>query len=352
VFWLVPRPLISILSSDPQAIAYGAAYLRIVGLGVPFAGLNLVGSRVLIGADDAWTPMVIRGGGAIANVALNAVFIFGLGMGVVGAAWGTVIANVLATSAFTVGLVAGRLPGVGAFPVTVAPFGTYLDVETIRDVVDIGTPVVGRSLTWTVARFPMLAIVDVFGATVVAAYIISRRIWGLMNTPGWGFGLAASSLVGQHLGEGDEGTAETYGREIARFALVTYVLAAAIVAIFARPIVLAFVGDASDPSVPVAVTLVYAACLAVIPQGIGRTAAGALDATGDTRWPFYSQALGMFGVSIPLAYLGATTSLGLVGLYLAFFGETLVPAAINYYRFSTGKWKVISREYRPEMPTD
>jgi Na+-driven multidrug efflux pump len=55
----------------------------------------------------------------------------------------------------------------------------------------------------------------------------------------------------------------------------------------------------------------------------------------------------MVVVGIPLAYLGATTALGIWGLYLAFLAETLVPAAVNYHRFSTGKWKAISREYRP-----
>ncbi len=37
----------------------------------------------------------------------------------------------------------------------------------------------------------------------------------------------------------------------------------------------------------------------------------------------------------------------MLGIYLSFFGETLVPASINYYRFTTGKWKAISRNYRP-----
>ncbi|MFC6724552.1 MATE family efflux transporter, partial [Halobium palmae] len=95
-------------------------------------------------------------------------------------------------------------------------------------------------------------------------------------------------------------------------------------------------------------TLVYAACVAVVLQGVSGGAAGPLDASGDTRVPFYAQAVGMFGVSIPLTYLGAHTSLGLIGLYLAFVAETSVPAAINYYRFATGRWKRISRDYRPE----
>lgn len=348
VFWAVPARLIGVLTNDSTVISLGAAYLGILAIGVPFAGLNLVGGRVLIGADDAWIPMVLRAGGAVINIGLNAVLIFGLGMGVVGAAWGTVLANVVVTTTFVVGLLLGWLPGIGSFPLAVDFKGRYLHLGEVRDLVTISTPVIGRNMVWTVARFPLLAFVGLFGPTVVAAYVISRRIWGLMNTPGWGFGLAASSLVGQSLGEGDEATAEAYGREITRVSVGTYALAGALVLVFVDPIVRLFVGDPADPTVPIATGLVVVASFAIVPQGIGRTVAGALDATGDTRWPFYSRTIGMFGLAIPLTYLGATTSLGIYGLYLAYFGESVVPAAINYYRFSTGKWRAISREYRPE----
>ncbi|UWG48702.1 Na+-driven multidrug efflux pump [Halanaeroarchaeum sp. HSR-CO] len=350
-FWTYPTALISVLTNDPAPLEYGADYLQLVALGVPFAALNLIGSRALIGADDAWTPMVLRGTGAVANIALNAVFIFGLGLGVVGAAVGTVLSNVFVTVGIAVGLANGRLPGVGEFPITVAATGRYLDLATFKDLITIGTPVIGRNSVWTVARFPALAFVGLFGQTTVAAYIITRRIWGLMNTPGWGFGLAASSLVGQELGRDDEETAEAFGREITIFSVATYGVAAVIVLAFAPQIVRLFVGSSTDVSIPIAVAMVYASAFAIIPQGVSSAIAGALDATGDTRWPFYSRVVGMFGVSIPLIYLGATTALGVWGIYLSFFGETLVPAVINYYRFATGKWKKISRGYRPEPVT-
>ncbi len=357
VFWLYPVELISLITDERAHIEYGAAYLQVVALAIPFAGLNLIGSRTFVGMDDAWTPMVVRAGGAVANIGLNAVLIFGFEMGVVGAALGTVLANVAVSATFALALVAGRLPGVGTLPVRIDPFGTYLDVGTIRDLVTIGLPVMGTNFVWTFAEFPMLAIVAMFGPDTVAAYVIARRIWGLMNTPGWGFGLASSSLVGQELGTGDERTAERYGREIIRFAVAVYLVSAGLVFVFAEPITLAFTDDPADLSIPVAVSLVHAACLAVVVQGISSSAAGPLNASGDTRWPFYSQALGMFGAAIPLAYLGATSvtvpglgtipALGLWGLYLAFLAETTVPAAINYHRFSTGKWKAVSRTYRP-----
>ena len=371
VFWFYPETLISLLSDSEEPIEQGALYLQVVGLGVPFASLNLVGSRILVGADDAYTAMQIRGGGAIANIGLNAVFIFGLGWGVEGAALGTVLSNVAVTAAFALGLVWGYLPGIGAFPVTIDPTGTYVDPGTLWDLVEIGTPVGLRNLVWTAAEFPMLFILGLYGDTVLAAFVIARRIWGVMNTPGWGFGLASSSLVGQSLGEGDERLAESYGRDIIRFSVAVYALSAVLIAIFAEQIVVLF---ADDPdAVPTAINLVYAACGAIIFQGISGGAAGPLDASGDTRVPFVSQFLGMFCGSIPLAYLGAVglsipavtvpavgtipgieiAPLGLLGLYLAFFAETTVPAAINYWRFRTNKWKQISEDYRPDAaPAD
>ncbi len=348
VLFAFPTELIGLLTDDPRALDEGATYLRIVSLGIPFAGLNLVGGRVLIGADDAWTPMVLRAGGAVANIGLNAALIFGSGLGVAGAAIGTVVSNVLVAVSFGVGLSLGRLPGLGAFPVTVSFRGRYVDRATIRDVLTISTPATGRRLVWTGARFPLLAILALFGSNVVAAYVISRQVWGLMNTPGWGFGLSASSLVGQSLGEGNETVAEAYGHEIMRISVVTYAAGALVVLAFAEPIVLAFVDDPSGETAPVATALVRAAAVAVVARGVGGTYAGALDATGDTRWPFYSRVVGMFGVALPAAYLGATTALGLWGLYASYFGQSIVPAIVNRYRFSTGRWKAISRQYRPD----
>ncbi|MBP1923816.1 putative MATE family efflux protein [Halorubrum alkaliphilum] len=371
VFWTYPHELISLISSNERAIQLGADYLRIVGLGVPFAGLNLVGSRVLVGCDDAYTAMQVRAGGAVANIFLSAAFIFPLDMGVEGAAFGTVLANVGVTAGFAVGLARGQLLGLGAFPVVIDPFGSYLNPDMLRDLVKIGLPVGARNLVWTVAEFPMLSILDIFGENTVAAFVIARRIWGIMNTPGWGFGLASSSLVGQELGVNDPDEAEAYARDIIRFSVGTYVVSAVIIAVFATDIVVLFTESADSPEVPIAVNLVYAACAAVVFQGISGGAAGPLDAAGDTKVPFASQFVGMFLVSIPLAYVGAADAvpaldipftdlatpevalpaIGLWGLYLAFVAETTIPATINYLRFRSGKWKAISEEYRPDAAT-
>ena len=370
LFWTIPDRLIGLLSSNPAAIEEGATYLQIVGLGVPFAALNLVGSRVMVGTDDAYTAMQIRAGGAAANIVINAVLIFGAGLGVAGAAIGTVVSNLLVSLAFAGGLLAGGLPLVGSFPVRIDPTGTYLDPNTVWDIVEIGLPVAARNSVWVAAEFPLFAILDLFGEPTVAAFVIARRIWGIMNTPGWGFGLASSSLVGQALGQNDEQTAAAYGRDIIRFSATVYVVGAVLTAAFAEQIVVLFAESPTSPEVPIAVNLIYAAAIAVVFQGISGASAGPLDASGDTRVPFVARALGLFGGTIPLVYVGAadvvpsvtvpftsvTTpeialpAIGLWGLYLGFLAETTVPAAINYWRFRSGTWKRVSEAYRPDAP--
>jgi putative MATE family efflux protein len=344
VLWTVPEPLIRLIGTGDEAIALGARYLRVASLAMPFAALNLVGSRTLIGADDAWVPMLVRAGGAVANVALNAVLIFGLGWGVVGAAVGTVVGNVAGTAVFAWGLGAGRLPGIGRLPVQVDLGRSYWDAPTARHLARICTPLALRKVAQQGGQFPLLAIVGLFGPDVVAAFVIALRVRALMNTPGWGFGLASSSLVGQSLGVGGEQEADAYAHDALRYTVAVYALVSAVVFVVADPLGLLFVNDPS--LLPTTALLVRATCVSVVLWGLMNGSMGPLRASGDTTWPFYGQAVGLLGFALPAAYLGATTALGIWGLCLALVLETGVPAAVIYGRFRSEKWKLVSRSHR------
>jgi putative MATE family efflux protein len=337
LFWTMPAPFIRLIGTGEAAVAFGADYLKVASLAMPFAALNLVGSRALVGANDARTPMIIRAGAAAANIGLNLPLIFVFDLGVVGAAIGTVLSNLAASLAFAWAFWRGRLPGLGTLPLRFVRSSPVWSADTARRLRGTATPLVLRNLTLNGGEFPMLAIVGLFGPNVVAAFVIALRVRALMNTPGWGFGLASSSLVGQTLGMGDEPAADGYARDTLRFTVATYVGVALAVFAFAEPISRGFVQDASI--VPTAAALVRAACLSVVLWGLLNGAMGPLRAGGDTRWPFYAQVVGLGAFALPLAYLGATTSLGLLGLYLALALETGVPAAIVYHRYRTGRWK-------------
>ena len=344
LFWTMPGPLIRLIGTGDAAIGYGTRYLQVASLAMPFSALNLIGSRTLIGADDAWTPMVVRAGGAVVNVAVNAVLIFVFDLGVVGAALGTVVGSIGGVAILGWGLARGHLPGIGALPVQVDWTAPYWHAADARHLARISTPLALRKVAQNGGQFPLLAIVGLFGPNVVAAFVVALRVRALMNTPGWGFGLASSSLVGQSLGAGREPEADEYARDALRFTVAAYVVVAVAVFVVAAPVSHLFVTEPAVQSTTTA--LIRAACVSVLLWGVMNGAMGPLRASGDTTWPFYGQIAGLVGFALPLAYLGATTGLGIWGLYGTLFVETAVPAAVIYYRYQTEQWKLISRANR------
>lgn len=349
LFIAFARPLIGLLGAAPDALAHGTLYLQVTALALFFEMPNKLGSRALISANDAWSPMVIRTVGAFGNMILNVVFIFGLGMGVFGAALGTVVATVAVAIAFTVGMTLGRLPWIGELPIQVSLDRPYFDATLTKQLLKVSLPLMAKRLVSRVSNFAMLAIVAYFGTVVVAAYAVAREIRKLMNTPGWGFGTAARSLVGQELGADEELEAEKYGWDLLRFTVVIYVIMAIITFVFAEQIAPLFTND--PEAVATAVPFIMVMAVSLVGLGVDSTASGIISAAGDTRWPFYARLLGLYVFMIPIAYLGVSTSLGIVALYIAITAETVVPAVITYYRFTTDEWKVISRQYR-HAPSD
>ncbi len=84
-------------------------YLRVSAVALLFVTFNVVASRTLAGVDNTWIPMSNRATGAVINIGLNAIFIFGLRLGAFGAAPASVIAEDLVVANFAYGLVRGEL---------------------------------------------------------------------------------------------------------------------------------------------------------------------------------------------------------------------------------------------------
>lgn len=106
------------LFGPPPEVAAGALdYLTISWWGLPFMLTVIAATGLLRGLQDARTPLYVAAGGFIANIGLNAVFIYGLGMGVAGSALGSVIAHVgMCTIYLVITIRAARRHGAGLRP--------------------------------------------------------------------------------------------------------------------------------------------------------------------------------------------------------------------------------------------
>lgn len=350
VYWVGADVFIALFTADGATIRHGAEYLSVIAIALVFATLNLIASRTLAGADDTWIAMSIRATGAVANIAFNAIFIFGLGMGAAGAALGTVLAEALVMVCFVWGFVSGSLPLIGRFPVQISLGPPYLDLPLTRQLLTITPPLMAQKLGRSIAQFPLFGILAVFGPTVVAAFEVARRVRNLLGAFGSGFSMSVSSLVGQELGRGDEPSADSYSRDTLRFSAVVYIAAAVVLFVFATPVASVF---ADDPTViSRTVPFIRVAAISFVGYGLNRTFEGVLKAAGDNRWAMYGRLVGLYLLLLPLTYLGTITTLGIVAVYLAIVMETWSAALITGCRVLSGVWKEVSRSYRPEAPTD
>jgi putative MATE family efflux protein len=350
VYFLFSQPLIALVTSEAPTIRHGSVYLRVLSLALLLNVANYVFSRTLAGADDTQIAMSVRATGALVNVVINAILIFGLGMGVLGAAIGTIVAETVVATTLAWGFFTGSLPVLGAFPVTATLSGPYFDRGMARELGSTAPPLIFDRLARAFARFPLFAILAMFGPITVAAYEVARRIRTLMEATSKGFSMAASGLVGQELGRDDEPEADRFAWDIIRFSTVMYVVSIVLVLLFADPLSHFF---ADDPqAVSQTVPFVRIAAISFLGSGLSQSLSGILKGAGDNRWIFYARIVSQYLVLIPLAYVGATTSLGLLVVYVAILAEAGTRASIIGYRFTSGNWKVVSRSHRPKLADD
>lgn len=345
VYHSFPEPLIALIGADPTTIELGATYLQFLSLGLFFNVLNQASSRTLAGADDTWIAMSLRATGAFLNIVFNAFLIFGLGLGVKGAAIGTVVAEAVITASFVWGFVNGTLPIIGEFPVTLSVRRPYFDRRLTTQLLTISPPLILQYLAKVFARYPLFAVLAIFGPTIVAAFEVGFRIRRLMGATGSGFSMAASGLVGQELGRGNEDEADEYAWDVIRFSMAIFLVTALLVVVFARPLASGFAEsqDAISQTVP----FVRIAAISFLGLGTTRVFNGVLKTAGDTNWILYGQLVGQYLVLIPITYLGTVTSLGVSAVFVALVAETGVTGTISGHRFLSGKWKLVSRKNRP-----
>jgi putative MATE family efflux protein len=271
----------------------------------------------------------------VVNILLTVVLVVGPGpipsYGILGAAVGTAVGNVLAGGAYLLVLPTGR------FRVRFTVDGVW-DPGLAREILDIGVPqVVDRSVT-AVGDVPLNAIILFFGTEANAAFHIGRRVQQYARMPNWGVSTAASTLVGTHLGRDEPDESERYARGALALGLTISVVLAVVVVAFARPLARVFV---SEPvTLSLSVEWIRTLGVATVVYSVFLSLRGSLQGAGDTRWPLYGSVLGIFGFAIGFSYVvGVVLGVGLLGVYAGFVLDYAARSFVAYYRFDSGAWK-------------
>ncbi|MDO5619191.1 MATE family efflux transporter [Kocuria sp.] len=188
------RPLLAAMGGSGDVLEQAVSYLHWSLPGIPAMLLVTAGMGVLRGLQDTRTPLAIAMAGALFNVGANLALVYGVGMGVAGAALGTSITQWLMAAAFIV-LVAGkaRHHDVGV--------GTTL--PRLAALMSVGSWLMLRTVSLRVALLLTVVVVTAQGPANLAAYQLVMTIFNLMAYALDALAIAAQALVGKETGARD-----------------------------------------------------------------------------------------------------------------------------------------------------
>ena len=319
------------LGGGPDIATGSSAYFLVISLAMPFVLLFHLSSAMLKSSGDMHVPSMLSIVMCVCDVAFNYVFIYVFGLGVQGAALGTLCAY--AVVSLTMAWVAICRNHILALRQDVAPFRWVWGY--VRNAARISLPIAVQSVLMSGAQVVSTIIVAPLGSVAIAANSFAITAESLCYMPGYGIGDAASTLVGQ-----------THGARrldlCRRFAYMTVALGMAVMA-FMGVVMYVFAPEMMGLLSPVGeiralgTTVLrieafaepfFAASIVTYSVCVG---------AGDTLKPALMNLASMWCVRLTLATLLAP-SYGLKGVWIAMAIELTFRGSVFLVRLVRGRW--------------
>jgi len=188
-------PVVEVMGAAGEVIDPATSYLRIRALGLPAVLVITAANGIFRGVQDTMTPLVVTVGVSVVNLGLDPLLIFGLDLGVEGAAVASVIAQWGGGLAFLWLLGRGR----SGLPLTAR-------VPALRELgglLGAGSALTVRSLA-LVSFFALTTrTAATIGVVEIAAHQVAVQVWVFLALVVDAVAIAAQALVAARLGEGD-----------------------------------------------------------------------------------------------------------------------------------------------------
>ncbi len=286
------------------------------------------------------TPLYIMIITNIVNVLGNYLFIFGIGffpeLGVTGAAIGTGLGRVLS---FLVGvyILLGKKT---LIKIDFKKVRWRIHWKTVKEILNIGIPASIEQLARQGSQVIYTILVSGLGTITIAANAVTMNINSLPMMVGFGFGLAATTLVGQSLGADRKDLATEYGKQTTLITIVLMSILSIPMFIFVDPIIGLYsnnleVIELSRPVVRMVIGIqpIFAVYIVL---------SGALRGAGDTRFTMYTTIIGNWaGRLLSSLFFGYYLGYGLIGFWIGMLIDISIRTLLIFKRFKSKKWQKI-----------
>lgn len=299
---LMPGLLMRIFANDASLISIGSSYLRIAGWSYLLTGVSQCYLTMMKVSDHVKPGALISSCAVLLNIALNAVFIFGLlgapRMQAKGAALATTISRMVEL----------------ALCIAVSSKSSYIrpvlrrfikqSKELKTDFLRQCLPLLGGSLCWGVGFTSYTAIMGHMGTDAAAANSVAAVVRDLICCMCNGIGSAAGIMVGNELGAGRLDLGKAFGIKLKNISYIIGLLSTALV-LAVTPFILNMV-VLTDQAREYLTGMMVIMSFYMIGRCVNTvTINGVLDGGGDTIFDLYSLIVCMWIIAIPLALAGA-----------------------------------------------
>lgn len=329
--------IVTFMGANADTYKNATIYFQIVASGLVFQAITMAITASLRGAGETKLPMLYNIGANLLNVLGNYVLIYGkFGFpewGVAGAAVSTTLSRIVACA---IGL---YIIFSNKSAMSIPLKGSYrLNKSIIKPVFAIGLPAAIEQFVLQSGLMMFARTVSGLGTAAFAAHQIGLNINGLTYAPSMAFGVAATTLVGQSIGAKDEEKAEKYANIIHHIAIVVASSVGLGFILFSNSLAKLYT---QEPDVAaMAGTVLKIVALAQLGMSTQLSLAGALRGAGDTMYPLYASAFGIWVFRVFVAFIFVNIfHWGLIGAWVALVLDQYTRAIIVYFRYRSGKWK-------------
>lgn len=335
--FLSPGSIIKIFTKDPEVIALGSSYIKIISITFLITAISMAYSTVLRSMGVAKPPMYGSLIGILSNAFLNWVFIFGnLGfapLGVAGAAIATSIARVLE---MTYILVASykfneviRCKAKEMFTFNKGFIGAYFKTST---------SVILNELIWALGITTYSVIYAKIGIKAVAGMQIANTVNNMFMVFGIGLASAGAIIVGTKIGEEKPDEALDYAKRLGLLAPIVGLISGAALYMGAPYIVNIFNIEADTVKMTIEVLKIMAV-FAPLKFFNVLMIVGVFRGGGDTIYSMLVQLGTVWIYAIPAGFIGAVYfKLPLAIVFFILASEELLKVVFELKRFRSGKW--------------
>ena len=323
---------------EPAVMDSALVYFLLTAAAYPFMGIYNAGAALFRAMGNSKVSMINSFIINVINILVNAILIFGFGMGAAGAGIGTLVSRIAAAVIIMVML---RHPGLTVQVDDIFHF--EFNGSMIRRILFIGIPTGMENGMFQAGKLMVLNLITTFGTSAVAANAIANSISGVINVPGSAMGLAIITVIGRCIGAGDTRQAVHYTKLLVGCSYLSMLIMGS--ALFFSADFLVTLFNLSPEAMAMASQVLKLCAIAnKLFWPMAFTLPNSLRAAGDAVFTMVVSLTTMFVCRVALSYVFACSwglGLGLLGVWLAMFCDWIVRAVCFLWRYWRGSWKKI-----------